>query len=636
MDVEQLLRENEKKDLLKFVTAGSVDDGKSTLIGRLLYESAAIYEDQLDSIKDYSRRRGAAAEDIDLSLVTDGLRSEREQGITIDVAYRYFSTPRRKFIIADTPGHEQYTRNTATGASTSELMLLLVDATQGVRTQSRRHSFIASLLGIRHLVIAVNKMDLVDYSRDVFDEIHEELSAFMVKLDISDTNFIPVSALKGDNVITRSSNMDWYNGSTLLNYLETVEVASDRNLIDLRLPIQYVCRPDRTFRGYMGSVASGVIRSGDELMVLPSGVSSRVKEIYTQDGVVDEAFPPLPVTVTLEDDIDLGRGDMITHVHNITDVDNTLEAMIVWMSEEPMDVTGNYYFKHLHNLVGGDIVSLRYRINVNTLHREDADALALNQIGRAVIILNRPIPYDPYTRNKATGSFIIIDRITNNTVGAGLILDRAPGELVGTPDRLEERPPDEIKTVSSAVSPETRTERYGQQAATIWLTGLTGSGKTTLARALEKRLFDDGYLCAVFDGENLRMGLNRDLGFAANDRSENVRRAAEVARIFNESGMISICALLSPSAEDRARARKIVGANFFEVFLSAPDEVRRDRNQVLYEKADKGKIRRFPGVTAPYDPPDHSELVLETDTATVDECVDSIIAMLRNRDILEG
>ncbi len=630
MDVLELLKENESKDLLRFVTAGSVDDGKSTLIGRLLFESKGIFEDQLASIERYSAKAGSAGKDLDLSLVTDGLKSEREQGITIDVAYRYFSTPKRKFIIADTPGHEQYTRNTATGASTANLMVILIDAEQGVLTQSRRHAFIASLLGISHLVVAVNKMDLVDYSEKVFNKIKQEFTEFATKLEIPDLTFIPVSALKGDNVVKRSTNMDWYQGSTLMNFLETVQVASDRNLIDLRLPVQYVCRPDRTFRGYMGTMASGVLRPGDDVMVLPKGTRNKVKAVYDHDGQAEQVFAPLATTVTLEKETDVSRGDMICSPKNVPHVGNTFEAMVVWMAEQPMQLNQRYFIKHCATMVGGQISALRYRMDVNTLHRQDATELGLNEIGRVSVALISPIAYDPYSRNRQTGAFIIIDRVTNNTVAAGMILDRATNELYTEPQQRVTTPRSEhVQKQADVISTEQRQERLGQKPATVWLTGLTGSGKTTTAYGLERKLFDAGAHCIVLDGENLRVGVNKDLGFEAEDRSENVRRAAEMARLLNDAGQICICALLSPMAEDRKIAREIVGPErFIEVYLSAPENVCRQREQAFYEQGDRGDVEMLTGVSSPYEPPEDPDVILPTHEQAPQACINTLHARL--------
>jgi bifunctional enzyme CysN/CysC len=633
MKVLQLLRENESKDLLRFVTAGSVDDGKSTLIGRLLHESKGIYEDQLQSLQKLAARGGGGNGEFDLALVTDGLKAEREQGITIDVAYRYFSTPRRKFIIADTPGHEQYTRNMATGASTASLIIILIDAEHGVITQSRRHTFIASLLGIPHVVVAVNKMDLVDYSQEVFEKIRRDFTDFAARLEVKDVSFIPVSALKGDNVVERSDRMPWYKGSSLLNHLETVHIASDRNLIDLRLPVQYVSRPDRTFRGYMGTVASGVVKPGDEVMVLPGGMRSRVERVLGADGDTDRGFPPLSVCVTLEDEIDISRGDMLVHVHNLPRVERTLDAMIVWMSEQPMDLSAQYYIKQTTSTVSAQISKLHYRVDVNTLHRSESDGLKLNEIGRAVLTLSRPLCFDPYNRNRSTGSFIIIDRVTNNTVGVGMILDREPNTLVPEPARrVEKARSTHVEAQSGRVSLDRRIERLGQKPATLWLSGLTGSGKTSIAHELERRLFEMGRHVTVLDGENLRLSLNKDLGFAADDRAENVRRAAELARLLNDNGQIALCSLLSPYRDDRQRAREIIGTDrFIEVYLSAPLEVCRQRRPEAYERAVSGEVREFSGVTAPYEAPSKPELTLATDQLAIDTCVDQLIKELSRR-----
>lgn len=632
MDVKQLLHENESKDLLRLVTAGSVDDGKSTLIGRLLFESKGIYEDQLAAVRKASELHGSAGEELDLSLVTDGLKAEREQGITIDVAYRYFSTPRRKFIIADTPGHEQYTRNTATGASTASLMIILIDAEQGVLTQSRRHAFIASLLGIRHLVVAVNKMDLVDYAENVFRDIESEFTDFLTKLEIPDAVFIPVSALKGDNVVSRSENMDWYQGSTMLNHLETVQISSDRNLIDLRLPVQYVCRPDRNFRGYMGTVASGIIRPGDNVTILPAGTANRVKSVYDQDGPAEEVFPPLAATVVLEKETDISRGDMIVHAGNTPHVSNRFEAMLVWMAEEPMTPGKDYLVKHLTRLVPGRISTLKYRIDVNTLHRDqDATELSLNEIGRVSITLARPVAYDPYRKNRTTGAFIIIDRMTNNTVGSGMILDR--GSAPATPDqgrRISAPRSEHLTPHGEPISLDRLADRLGHRTATVWLTGLTGAGKSTIAAALEQRLFDAGVLSKVLDGENLRGGINKDLAFSPDDRAENIRRTAEVAKLFNNAGLVAICALVSPYADDRRLARDILApAPFLEVHVTAPLEVCRSRAADLYALAETGDAPQFTGVTAPYEAPESPELVLDTDDLDLDRCVETILDALR-------
>jgi bifunctional enzyme CysN/CysC len=638
MDVLELLKENEQKDLLRFVTAGSVDDGKSTLIGRLLFESKGIYEDQLEAVKTASGKKGSALEDLDLALVTDGLKAEREQGITIDVAYRYFSTPRRKFIIADTPGHEQYTRNMATGASTASLSVILIDATLGMLTQSKRHAFIAALLGIPHVVVTVNKMDLVDYSEAVFRRICDDFRKFAARLEVHDITFIPVSALNGDNIVTRSKNMDWYQGTTLLNHLEEVHIAGDRNLIDMRFPVQYVSRDNPDFRGYMGTVASGILRPGDEVVVLPSGVRSRIGSILGVDGELEEAFPPLAATVTLQDDVDVSRGDMMVHVNNMPRVANTFEAMIVWMATEPLQPHKGYLIKQTTRTTPAQISALRYKVDVDTLHRQPAETLQLNEIGRAALTTSRPLCFDPYNKNRSVGAFIIVDRVTDNTVGAGMILDRIPKELLHAGGRWEATAQSaHVTPHNSLVQRTERRARLGHKAFTVWLTGLTGSGKTQTAYGLERRLFDSGINALVIDGENARLGFSSDLDFSAQSRSENIRRAAEVARMVNEAGLVAICAFLSPYALDRRKVRQAVGPDrFVEVYLSAPRDVCRRRRPELYAKAESGEIAHFSGVTAPYEPPSDPELVLATHELDSATSIERILARLRELDLIDG
>ncbi len=633
----ELLREDERKDLLRVATSGSVDDGKSTLIGRLLYESKGIYEDQLQAVQRASGRMGSSQKELDLALVTDGLKAEREQGITIDVAYRYFSTPKRKFIIADTPGHVQYTRNMATGASTADLAVVLVDAKNGVLTQSRRHAFIAALLGIPHLVVTVNKMDLVGYAQERFEQIVDEFRQFAARLELKHITFLPISALIGDNVVRKSDAMPWYGGRTLLDHLETVHVASDRNMIDVRFPVQVVTRPDSDFRGYMGTPASGILRPGDAVMALPSGKTSRVKAIHGVDGPVQEAYPPLPVTVVLEDEIDVSRGDVLVPPRNVPHVTRRFEAMMVWMAEEPMQIGRPYVLKHLTRRVPASFRSLRYRMDVDTLRQTPADALALNEIGRVVVETSRPVAWDPYRTNRQTGAFVVIDRTTHTTVGAGMILAREPNEMQVDPDLRVQGPASQgVEAHQSRITPEERRARLGHPPATIWLTGLTGAGKSTIAYALERRLHGLGMQVGVLDGENMRLGVSRDLGFGPNDRAEHNRRAAEVARLMNQAGMLAICAFLSPYREERRRVRDIVGPDrFFEVHLSAPVAVCRERDRRgLYARADSGHIERFPGVSAPYEAPEHPELVLPTHEIDVETSVDRIVGLLESARIL--
>lgn len=631
-DIDAYLAQHERKELMRFITCGSVDDGKSTLIGRLLYDSKMIYEDQLAAIEKDSKIHGTTGGRFDPALLTDGLRAEREQGITIDVAYRYFSTAKRKFIIADTPGHEQYTRNMATGASTADLAIILIDARHGVMTQTRRHSFIVSLLGIKHVLVAINKMDLVDHSQEVYDRIRAEYKDFATRLDIPDLHFIPISALNGDNVVDRSAAMSWYDGPTLMAFLENVYIGSDRNFEDFRFPVQFVNRPHLDFRGFCGTIASGIIRRGEEVMSLPSRKTSRIKSIVTFDGELEEAFAPLSVTLTLEDEIDVSRGDMIVRPGNVPRVADRFDAMIVWMSEEPMVPGKQYVIKHTAKNVPGTITTLRYQVDVNTLHRREAPTLKLNEIGRCAVSLSAPVAYDGYKRNRATGAFIIIDRITNATVGAGMILDR--GTDADRHDHWDEAPHAQTLSVeTSTVSSEERQARFGQQPATLLLTGLTGAGKTTIAYALERRLFNEGRAVAVLDGQNLRRGISRDLGFTSDERSENLRRGAEVAKLMNEAGLLCIAAFVAPSEEVRQKAADVVGRErFLVVHLSAPVEVCRQRDtDGHYKLADTGDIAQFPGVTAEYEEPTSPDLLLPTDKLSVEQCVDRILELLSSR-----
>lgn len=633
-DIDSYLAQHEQKELLRFITCGSVDDGKSTLIGRLLYDSKMIYEDQLAAIQRDSVKHGTTGGDFDPALLTDGLKEEREQGITIDVAYRYFSTARRKFIIADTPGHEQYTRNMATGASTADLSIILIDARYGVLTQTKRHSFITSLLGIKHVLVAVNKMDLVDYSEEVFQNIRKEYQQFTARLDIPDLHFIPISALDGDNVVDPSTNMPWYSGSTLMHFLETVYIGSDRNFQDFRFPVQIVNRPHLDFRGYCGTISSGIIRRGDEVMALPSRKTSKVKSIVTFDGEVEEAFAPLSVTLTLEDEIDISRGDMIVRPGNVPRQSPRFDAMVIWMSEQPMVPGKPYLIKQTTKTVSGSIQNLRYRVDVNTLHRQDAATLKLNEIGRCELSLTEPLFYDGYRRNRSTGAMIVIDRLTNETVAAGMILDRQTGEESVT--LWEEEPAtDTLKATTSSVTHEERSARFGQQAVTMLLTGLTGAGKTTVSLALERRLFNEGRASIVLDGQDLRRGISKDLGFTANERSENLRRGAEIAKIVNDAGMLCIAAFLAPSDDVRQKAADTVGRErFIIIHLDAPLDVCRQRDTAgHYAKADSGEISNFPGVSSPYEEPESPDLRLDTTTHSVDECIEKIFELLQERHV---
>ncbi len=492
------------------MTAGSVDDGKSTLIGRLLFDSKKLYEDQLAALERDNVREGHAENDIDYALLLDGLKAEREQGITIDVAYRYFSTNKRKFIIADTPGHEQYTRNMVTGASTANLSIILVDARKGIITQTKRHTFLASLLGIKHVVLAVNKMDLMGYSQDVFERICADYKDFVTRLNIPDVHCIPLSALKGDNVVEHSDNMPWFDGKPLLHFLETVHVGSDQNFIDLRYPVQYVLRPSQGFRGFSGRVASGIVREGDELMVLPSRKKSKVTSITTYDGNLQEAFPPMSVTLTFADEIDISRGDMLVRPDNMPKIERHFESMLVWMSEEPMEPNKHYLIKHTTNsMTRARIDKIRYRIDVNTLNKSDSDAFELNDIGRAVLTTNKPLCFDPYQKNASTGSFILIDPVSFNTVAVGMIIDRVSEENM--PSRITGGEQSISAAGRSMISRSEREAQLHQSGATIWITGLHGSGKNELAYKLERELFDRGAITVLIDGQRSVQGCRVNL-----------------------------------------------------------------------------------------------------------------------------
>ncbi len=634
-DIDAYLKQHEQKEMLRFLTCGSVDDGKSTLIGKLLYETKMIYEDQLAAIERDSATHGTTGGEFDPALLTDGLKAEREQGITIDVAYRYFSTARRKFIIADCPGHEQYTRNMATGASTCDLAIILIDARHGVMTQTRRHSFIVSLLGIKHVLVAVNKMDLVDYSEEVFEKIKSDYRNFATRLDMVDQHFIPISALKGDNLVDHSDNMPWYEGSTLMHHLENVHIASDRNFIDFRYPVQYVNRPHLNFRGFCGTIASGRVRKGETVMSLPSRKTSRVKSIITFDGEINEAFTPMSVTLTLEDEIDVSRGDMLVRPDNVPTMADSLDATIVWMADDALTPGKQYYIKQASKIVSGSISSIRYRIDVNTLHRQATEKLALNEIGRCQVRLNQPIAFDSYRSNHGTGSFIVIDRMTNVTVGAGMILQQSSA---ANKDLWSEEADERLIAERSNVTLAERAGRFSQTPVTVLFTGLAGAGKSTTAYALERRLFDLGHAVTVLDGQNLRRGISRDLGFTVDDRSENLRRTAEVAKLMNDAGLICLAAFLAPQEEVRQKAADVVGRQkFYVVHLDAPVEVCRQRDQEgLYAAADSGDIANFPGVSAPYEAPAAADLVLNTAELDVDECVERVIALLKSKQVVSS
>ena len=618
-------------DLLRFTTAGSVDDGKSTLIGRLLYDSKSIFEDQMEAIEKTSKSSGE--EEVNLALLTDGLKAEREQKITIDVAYRYFATPKRKFIIADTPGHIQYTRNMVTGASTAELAVILVDATKGVLTQSKRHAFISSLLQIPHLVVAINKMDLVDYSKERYEEIVSDFRNFSHKLDTGDISYVPISALKGDNVVEKGENMPWYNGSTLLHILETVKVDSTQNVIDFRFPVQHVIRPNQNFRGFSGRVASGRVKPGEEIIALPSRKRSAIKRIVTSDGDLEEALPGDSVTLTLEDEIDISRGEMIVRRKNIPNITNQFEAYLCWMTEEPLELDKSYVIMHTTRTAQVFIKKLIYRMNVDTLGREDADTLKLNEIGRVKLETSMPLFIDSYQLNQKTGSFIVVDPASNVTVGAGMIRSsstRSNGEPAK--EKQVEPIPDSSPNVVWEpwnIPREEREKRNGHEARLLWFTGISGAGKSSIAKALEKKLWEDGKQTILLDGDQVRHGLNRDLGFSPFDRSENIRRVGETARLFFEHGNIVLCTFVSPYREDREKVRKLLPeGRFQEIHVTCDPKTAQERDpKGLYQKAKEGKIKGLTGYDASHEAPEDSSnaLIINTDEIGVDQAVDYIL-----------
>jgi len=627
-----------EKSLLRFVTTGSVDDGKSTLIGRLLYETKSIYEDQYEAIKKTSKKRGF--KEVDLAYLLDGLAAEREQGITIDVAYRYFETEKRKYIITDSPGHVQYTRNMVTGASKADCAVILIDARNGVLTQSKRHGFLISLLQIPHLIVAVNKMDLVDYSQDVFSCIVSDYEEFSQKLDIHDIVYIPVSALKGDNVVSKSKKMSWYEGTTLLHNLENLNITADRNLVDFRFPVQYVVRPNADFRGFAGKIVSGTITPSEEVVVLPSGQTTSVKSIVTYDGELKEAFAPQSVVLTLNDEVDVSRGDMIVRRKNLPQIETKLEAIICWMDDNPMKTGTSFIMKHTTRSVRAVIKSIVYRIDVNTLHRDNVDMFSLNDIGRVEITLATPVFFDPYKINHATGRFILIDPLTDRTVAAGMIRDAARH----MEDYLA---PVAEEAVKQKKSPHTvwreshiglaqREQKNGHKAVVLWFTGLSGAGKSTIAMVLERRLFERGCKTAMLDGDIIRHGLCSDLAFSPADRKENIRRAGETAKLFFEHGSIVLCTFISPFRADRNFVRSLLApGRFVEIYVKCSlDECQRRDPNGLYEKARSGIIPGFTGIDSPYEEPEQPEIVIDTRESSVDECVNKLEAFLLKRKVI--
>ncbi|MDM7857067.1 sulfate adenylyltransferase subunit CysN [Thiopseudomonas acetoxidans] len=621
-DILSYLAQHERKELLRFLTCGNVDDGKSTLIGRLLHDSKMIYEDHLEAITQDSKRVGTTGDDIDLALLVDGLQAEREQGITIDVAYRYFSTAKRKFIIADTPGHEQYTRNMATGASTCDLAIILVDARKGMQNQTRRHSYIASLLGIRHLVVAINKMDLIDYNQDTFNAIREDYLAFADKLqlDAAQLHFVPLSALKGDNVVNRSAQMPWYNGQTLMELLESVDIHSAPKQSAMRFPVQYVNRPNLNFRGFSGTLASGQIRKGDPIKVLPAGTQSKVKSIVTFDGELDRATAGQAITLTLEDEIDISRGDLIIHPSSAPVVNDRFQATLVWLGEEPLQPGKRYDIKRATTYVPGNITQIDQRIDVNTLEKSPASQLQLNEVAEVTLSLDAPLALDNYLDNRTTGAFIVIDRLSNITVGAGMIQTSSSANQTDT------------LLGQGRVNHRERQLRFGQQPVTVLFSGLSGAGKSTLAYAVERKLFDTGRAVYVLDGQNLRHDLNKGLAPDRAGRAQNWRRAAQVARQFNEAGLISLCAFVAPDSEGREQAKAIIGKErLITVYVQASPQVCRERDpQGLYAAGEDN----IPGESFPYDIPQDADLTLNTQELSVEDSVEQVLQLLRQRTLI--
>ncbi len=619
-DIDQYLESHQHKSLLRFITCGSVDDGKSTLIGRLLYESHLVFEDHLAQLEADSARVGTQGTDLDFALLLDGLTAEREQGITIDVAYRFFSTEKRKFIVADTPGHEQYTRNMVTGASTADAAVVMVDARKGVLTQTRRHSYLVSLLGIRRIVVAINKMDLVDYSRDVFDRISAEYTDFADRIGLSDVTFIPVSALKGDNIVERSQETLWYTGPTLIGHLEDVVVDDDVSDGPLRMPVQWVNRPNLDFRGFSGLIAGGRVRPGDVVRVLPSGTTSTVARIVTMDGDLDRAEAGQSVTLTLADEVDVSRGDLICAGDAPAEVADQFEAHIVWMHEDAMLPGRPYLMKTGTRTVGVTIAHPKYRVDVNSLGHLAANTLGLNEIGVCNISLDRPIPFDPYTENRDTGSFVVIDKLTQNTVGAGLL-------------QFALRRSHNIHWQNVRVDKAARSTQNHHRPGVIWFTGLSGSGKSTIANLVESKLHTLGVRTYLLDGDNVRHGLNRDLGFTDADRVENIRRIAEVSGLMVDAGLVVLVSFISPFRAERRLARDRVEADeFVEVFVDTPLEVAEARDpKGLYAKARAGELSNFTGIDSPYEPPESPEIRADTTLLSADEAADLVIDAIRER-----
>jgi bifunctional enzyme CysN/CysC len=623
-EIERYLATHQRKSLLRFITCGSVDDGKSTLIGRLLYESKQLFEDQLTALEADSRKMGTQGDGLDFALLLDGLTAEREQGITIDVAYRYFATDRRKYIVADTPGHEQYTRNMVTGASTADVAVLIVDARKGALTQTRRHSYLVSLLGIRKILVAVNKMDLVEYAEAPFRAITAEYGDFAARIGLDDVTFIPVSALKGDNVVAKSAHMPWHGGPTLMGYLESVAIDEERlQKAPFRLPVQWVNRPHHDFRGFAGTIASGTIHTGERVRVQPSGRESSVARIVTADGDLAQAIAGQSITLTLTDEIDISRGDLISTASAPPEVADQFEATIIWMADEPMLPGRPYLLKIGARTVNAQIGDLKYKVNVNSLEHVAAKTLALNEIGVCNLSLDHPVAFDAYKDNRETGGFIFIDRVSNNTVGAGLL-------------EFALRRAHNIHIQALDLNKATRAHIKGQKACVLWLTGLSGAGKSTIANLVEKKLHALGRHTYLLDGDNVRHGLNKDLGFTDVDRVENIRRVAEVAKLMVDAGLIVITAFISPFRAERRMARELMDAGeFIEIFVDTPLAVAEQRDSKgLYKKARRGELKNFTGIDSPYELPEQAEIRVETTRLAADAAADLIVRELGRRRLI--
>jgi bifunctional enzyme CysN/CysC len=613
------------KSLLRFNTCGSVDDGKSTLIGRLLWDSKALFEDQLAALEADSKKVGTRQGEIDYALLLDGLSAEREQGITIDVAYRFFSTERRNFIVADTPGHEQYTRNMVTGASTADLSVILIDARKGVLTQTKRHSFLIWLLGIRHVILVVNKMDLVDYAQDVFTKIEADYRAFAKEMGLPDVTCIPISAVKGDNVLERSQIMTWYQGPTLMDVLDNVEIDETRvRKQPLRLPIQWVNRPNLNFRGFCGTIVAGILHKGETIRVQPSGRTTQVSSIVTFEGELEEASAGQSITFTTTDEVDISRGDLVVPGNDPAEVSDQFEATVVWMSESPLLPGRSYFLKIGTKTVTGTVAPLKYRINVNTLEHMAANKLDLNEIGVCNIELDRPIAFDPYQVNRDTGGFILIDRITNDTVGAGML-------------HFALRRASNVQWQALDVNKAGRAAMKGQKPCLLWYTGLSGAGKSTIANLVDKKLHGMRRHTYLLDGDNIRHGLNKNLGFTDADRVENIRRIAEVAKLMVDAGLIVSTAFISPFRAERQMARSLLGeGEFIEVFIDTPIGIAEQRDpKGLYKKARRGELKNFTGIDSPYEFPEKPEIWIDTTATNPEQASDQIVAYLHERGILE-